>query len=96
MQITPSWPVQPTLNSGSSLSAAESDDLRKVAEALEASFLTIMLGAARVGETPDAFGGGVGEDQFNSFLREQYAQSMVESGGIGLAEQIFENMKRTR
>ena len=96
MQITPAWSVQPTLNSNSSLTGPESDDLRKAAEALEASFLTIMLGAAGVGETPDAFGGGVGEDQFSSFLREQYAQSMVDNGGIGLAEQIFENMKRSR
>ena len=96
MQITPAWPAQPTLNSNVDPTAKNADGLRDAAKALEASFLTIMLGSARVGETPEAFGGGVGEDQFSSFLREQYAQSMVEGGGIGLAEQIFENMKRNQ
>ena len=59
------------------------------AKALEASFLSEMLGYAGVGKTPAGFGGGIGEDQFGSFLRQEQARQMVEKGGIGLAEQVF-------
>lgn len=67
--------------------------LRQAAEALEARFLAEMLASAGLGETPDAFGGGAGEDQFASLMREEQAKAMVKSGGIGLAESIFEALK---
>lgn len=38
------------------------------------------------------FGGGIGEDQFQSFLTDAQAREMVENGGIGLAEAIFAAM----
>lgn len=63
------------------------------ARELETTFLAEMLKSAGLGEMPDAFGGGVGEEQFASFLREEQARSMVLTGGIGLAETIFEAMK---
>lgn len=68
--------------------------LKAAAEALEAQFLAEMLGAAGLGETPEGFGGGAGEDQFASFLRQEQAQGMVAGGGIGLAESIFHALKR--
>jgi len=64
------------------------------AKALEASFLSEMLGYAGVGKTPQSFGGGIGEDQFGSFLRDAQARQMVEKGGIGLAEQLFHAMTK--
>ncbi|WP_299506746.1 rod-binding protein [Cypionkella sp.] len=64
------------------------------AKALEASFLSEMLGYAGVGKTPQEFGGGIGEDQFGSFLRDEQARQMVEKGGIGLAEQLFRAMTK--
>ncbi|MFN6951412.1 MAG: rod-binding protein [Albidovulum sp.] len=70
------------------------DALLSAARALEARFLSEMLKAAGLGETPAAFGGGVGEDQFASFLRDEQADAMARQGGIGLAESIFEAMKR--
>ena len=42
----------------------------------------------------DAFGGGAGEEHFSSFLRQAQAEEMAARGGIGLAESIFEAMKR--
>ena len=39
-----------------------------------------------------AFNGGIGEDQFASFLRQEQARLMVERGGIGLARTIFESL----
>jgi len=67
--------------------------LREAAEALEANFLAEMLKSAGVGKTPEAFGGGAGEDQLASFLRLEQAREMVNAGGIGLAQSLFEAMK---
>ncbi len=67
--------------------------LMQKAQALEASFLAEMLGHAGLGAAPESFNGGIGEEQFSSFLREQQAKAMVEKGGIGLAEQIFHSLK---
>jgi flagellar protein FlgJ len=71
---------------------ADAADLRAKAEELETLFLTEMLAHAGLGETGEAFGGGVGEEQFASFLREAQAAAMVKAGGIGLAESLFRAM----
>lgn len=68
------------------------DPLWKAAQALEQSFLTEMLKPAGLGPAKGAFSGGVGEDQFASYLRSAQAGAMVEAGGIGLAEQLFNAM----
>lgn len=67
--------------------------LRSAAEKIEAGFLAEMLKSAGVGKTSSEFGGGAGEDQFASFLVQEQAMLMVKSGGIGLAEAIFESLK---
>lgn len=69
------------------------DPLRQAAEKLETAFLSEMLKASGLGETPDSFGGGIGEEQFASFLRDAQAREMVRSGGIGLAEVIYHALK---
>ncbi|MGO4917548.1 rod-binding protein [Pseudogemmobacter sp. W21_MBD1_M6] len=63
--------------------------LREAAEQLEVTFLSEMLKSAGLGKSRESFGGGAGEDQFGSFLRQAQAQEMVKSGGIGLAEKLF-------
>lgn len=75
--------------------APESRDsqLLQAAQDLEASFLAEMLKSAGVGETPEGFGGGAGEEHFGSFLREAQAQEMARAGGVGLAESLFEALK---
>ena len=45
------------------------------------------------GKARDSFGGGIGEEQFGTFLVEEEARAMVRQGGIGLAESIFEALK---
>ncbi|MDJ1008285.1 MAG: rod-binding protein [Paracoccaceae bacterium] len=70
----------------------EREPLREAAEKLEAAFLAEMLRASDFGETPSAFGGGPGEDQFTSFLRSATAEAMVEAGGVGLAEHFFNTL----
>ncbi len=69
------------------------DPLRSAAQALESSFLAVMLDAGGLGAPRDSFGGGIGEEQFASFLTEAYAREMVQRGGIGLAETLFEALK---
>ncbi|PIE16229.1 MAG: chemotaxis protein chel [Rhodobacterales bacterium] len=67
--------------------------LLEVAHDLEATFLAEMLKSAGFGKPREAFGGGIGEDQFGSFLRQEQAGEMVKRGGIGLAESLFEALK---
>ena len=61
---------------------------------LEASFLAEMLKYAGLDKQGDSFSGGVGEEQFGSFLREAQARQMVDRGGIGLAESLFQALSR--
>lgn len=69
------------------------DQLRDVAQKLEATFLAEMLKSAGFGKSQETFGGGSGEDQFSSFLVQAQAEKMAEGGGIGLAEALFESLK---
>lgn len=71
---------------------APADGLKELSKDLEATFLAEMLKSAGFGETPEVFGGGTGEDQFASFLVQEYSKKIVEAGGIGLAEQIFHSL----
>lgn len=73
--------------------AAAPDPLRLAAQQLEAGFLAEMLKSSGFGKPPEAFGGGTGEDQFASFLRQAQAEEMVKSGGIGLAESLYHALK---
>lgn len=67
--------------------------LREAAVELEATFLAEMLKYAGAGKAPEGFGGGIGEDQFASFLRLEQAREMAKQGGIGLAETLFHALK---
>ncbi|MEJ8562636.1 rod-binding protein [Yoonia sp. GPGPB17] len=67
--------------------------LRDAAQKMEATFLAEMLKSAGVGAPRESFGGGAGEEHFSSFLRDAQAEEMVRTGGIGLAEALFEAMK---
>lgn len=66
--------------------------LRRVAQELESAFLSVMLKDAGVGRPLSGFGGGIGEEQFGSFLRDTYAAEFAKVGGIGLAESIFRSL----
>ena len=68
------------------------DQLMAKAEELEATFLSEMLAHSGLGGVQGPFGGGPGEAQFASFLRQEQARLIVQQGGIGLAELIFNAM----
>jgi len=65
------------------------DPLREKAAQLETAFLAEMLGHAGLGDARESYGGGIGEEQFSSFLRQEQAAAMVKAGGIGLTEVLF-------
>ena len=83
--------IQPAPPAGAPAAKPE-DQLMAVAQSLEAAFLSEMLKSAGIGETPEEFGGGAGEDQFASFLRDEQAKQMTQAGGIGLAQSMFDAM----
>jgi Rod binding domain-containing protein len=70
--------------------------LMQKSQELEAAFLAEMLSFSGLGKAEGSFAGGIGEEQFASFLREEQAKLMVAKGGIGLAEQIFESLVRSQ
>ena len=68
--------------------------LHEKARELEAGFLSEMLAHAGLGGESGTFSGGIGEEQFSSFLRQEQAKAIVDKGGIGLAEMIFKALVR--
>lgn len=87
-------PIAPVSSPASQLQPEKRDDaLFQAARELEASFLAEMLKSAGFGKPRDANGGGIGEDQFGSFLRQEQAREMVNQGGIGLAQSLYEALK---
>jgi peptidoglycan hydrolase FlgJ len=70
------------------------ETLMAKAQELEATFLAEMLSHSGLSEMQGRFGGGQGEAQFTSFLRQEQARLIVESGGLGLAEMIFNTMAK--
>lgn len=62
------------------------------AQSLESNFIAEMLKLTGLGKSRENFGGGAGEDQFSSFLTNEYAAATVAAGGIGLAESIYQSL----
>lgn len=85
-------PVAYTQSPAPSLETSRENQLREVANAFEAAFLSEMLKAAGLGKSRDAFGGGAGEEAFSSMMVEKQAKLMADQGGIGLSEHIFQSL----
>lgn len=83
---------------GSNHTLSEQDKaLREAAIELEASFLSEMLKSAGLGKSREGFSnGGAGEDQFSGFLVQAQAKEIAKSGGIGLAETIYNALKESQ
>ena len=75
---------------------ANDEDLKTAARELESAFLAQMLKSAGFGGARGSMGGGAGEEQFASFLRQEHARALVDRGGIGLAEGLFHALKERR
>jgi Rod binding domain-containing protein len=65
-------------------------DPKQAAERFEAFFLSQVLDTMSSGESlQSAFGGGAGENAWKSFLNEAFADAIVRSGGVGLADRLM-------
>ena len=70
----------------------QTEKLRALAIDLETTFLTEMLKYSGLGATQSTFNGGIGEEQFSSMRLQETAKQITGSGGIGLAENIFQSL----
>ncbi len=89
-------PVLPFSNPTTVSTNGAPDDAKlwDAAQKLEATFLSEMLKAAGFDKYAGGLGDSTGQEQFASFLRDAQAEQMVESGGIGLAESLFNAMRK--
>lgn len=94
--MTDPIPQVALLPGGARTRPADTAALRQLSSELEAAFLSEMLAHAGLGKVSESFGGGIGEEQFSSFLRQEQADEMVRKGGIGLAENLFRAMTEGR
>ena len=94
MQTDPTLPPLPPSQPVAKPLTGRQAALMEQAKALEAGFLAEMLNHAGLRGAEGAFAGGAGEAQFSSFLRQEQARLMVDKGGIGLAQQIFDSLLR--
>ena len=85
MDIMTSGPTGPP---GSNVDG-RADKLNQAAHAIEAQFLATLMKSAGLGQARTQMGGGIGEEQFSSFLIEAQAANISQSGGLGLAEAIY-------
>lgn len=92
----PPAPTSPTVERQPGGKTPRDAALWTAAQDLETAFLAEMLAAAGFGAARESFGGGAGEEQFASLLRREQAGALVQGGGIGLAETLFEALKETR
>lgn len=87
--MTSPHPIPPLSGAAKAVLPPSAQVLREKSEELEAAFFAEMLGYAGLGAVRENFGGGIGEEQFASFLRQEQAVAIVKRGGIGLAESLF-------
>lgn len=86
--------LQSTLNNVNS--STGDDELMEVCKSFESYFVQRVLEQAKtslVGEEEEEQGEYM--QYFGDILNEQYANMIVESGGTGLAQQLYDSMKTT-
>jgi Rod binding domain-containing protein len=72
-----------------------SPEVRRVAEEFESVFLNEMLSPMFEGIDTDGLGGGGdGERMFRPMLIEQYANAISRAGGVGVAQNIIDELMR--
>ena len=73
----------------------DAEAAHEAAKDFEAVFLAQMLSHMWTDISTDGlFGGGHGEEMTRSLLVDEYAQAMVDAGGIGIADQVRAEMLR--
>lgn len=68
---------------------------REAAQEFEAVFLAQMVSYMFAGiKTNEIFGGGAGEDVYRSMMAQEYGKTLAKSGGIGIADQVMNEIIR--
>lgn len=94
--VTPAAPVAlktPSSAGGASEASSVRDaELRKSAKAFESVFVAQML---TYGGLTKALGAnaGFGGEAFSGLLVQQYANELVEKGGFGIADKIYDQLR---
>jgi hypothetical protein len=88
--MTPIPPLPP--QAADQTDRARIAQIREAAVKFEAAFLTQVLDLAGVAKAPEGWGGGAGEDAFRGQLLAEQGRILAESGGVGVAEQVFREM----
>ncbi|SMF67887.1 Rod binding protein [Tistlia consotensis] len=72
---------------------ASKTQIEKTARDFEGMFLSEMLKPMFEGiKTDGMFGGGQAEDTYRGMLIQEYGKSIAQAGGIGLADEIAQEM----
>tara|TARA_R110002124_G_scaffold64985_2_gene177252 strand:- start:63222 stop:63554 length:333 start_codon:yes stop_codon:yes gene_type:complete len=85
-----------SIKSANNLAGNKSEDnFEAASKEFEAMFITQMLKPMFESiEANPVFGGGKGEEVFKGFLVEEYGKSLSKAGGIGLADNVRQEMIR--
>lgn len=67
--------------------------IRTAADSFESAFLAEMLKAAGLGRAQTGLGGGIGEEQFASFLVQAQAEQITRAGGLGLSDMVYDSIR---
>ena len=77
--------------------AAAGDDAHRVGREFEQMFLAQVLGSMFDGLSTDGpFGGGFGEKMFRSLQTDAYARALAGRGGVGIGNQITQEILRAQ
>jgi Rod binding domain-containing protein len=83
---------RPPVLTGAAKTEAQAD---KAAKEFEAVFIAQMVSTMFEGVGTDGpFGGGYGESVFRSLMIDNYAKTIAERGGFGLADQVKREILR--
>lgn len=78
---------------GATTDPSQKSPSRAAAEQFESAFLEQMLNYMWQDVPTDGlFGGGHGEETFRSMLVNEYAKEMTRAGGIGIADQVEQEL----
>ncbi|MGB9779580.1 MAG: rod-binding protein [Caldanaerobacter sp.] len=73
----------------------DKNKLMEVCKQLEASFISLMLKEMKKTIPEDPLtGNNLANDIFTSMLYDKYAELMAQSGGFGLAEEIYNQLSK--
>jgi Rod binding domain-containing protein len=85
--------IKPGAAIGARPMPSRTDRLHAQAQDFEVQFVNTMLQQMYAGLQGDGpFGNSTGVAPWRSFLTEEYAKSFVKSGGIGIADSVYQSL----